>query len=389
MMAERGDRVRRNDMHRGWLVLAAVAVTVAAASAQTGAGDELARGKAAWEQRLSKSAIAAFEAAARVPSTAAEAHEALGRIYMFKGWQQEGVFPGWHDEPSYRARAIVELKASLAADPNRTSAQDALRTAEAFSAAEKVDPAPPRPEIKALDAKIDSYRKAADAPISDILAAIEARTKAQADPAPYFTGAQIMIDRGEYDRAITLAEQGAKASDRFIDENTTAYQMSGKSLGSATRGQANALDLAGWALFLKKDYPGAAARLEDAERLLQGQDFPNQFHLAELAKATNAPERAREHYLNALSLAAGPPPLRQQATQALAGLPNSPAGSGGFDSWLENELTRRREARRVAALKSLVDRRLPNLQLRSIDGRPYDASSLQGKVLLLNFFASW
>jgi cytochrome oxidase Cu insertion factor (SCO1/SenC/PrrC family) len=40
-------------------------------------------------------------------------------------------------------------------------------------------------------------------------------------------------------------------------------------------------------------------------------------------------------------------------------------------------------------LKSLVDRPLPTLPLTTIDGRPFDSSSLQGKVLLLNFFASW
>src|SRR6185295_8049037 len=107
---------------------------------------------------------------------------------LFKGWQQEGTFPGWHDEPAYRPRAIAELKAALAADPGRTSAQDALRMAEAFAAADHVDPAPPRAEVTALDAKLDSYRAAPAAAATDILAAIDARTKAQADPAPYFTG---------------------------------------------------------------------------------------------------------------------------------------------------------------------------------------------------------
>ncbi len=378
-------------MYRKLPIVAALAAIGAAVFAQTASQEQLARGHAAWAQRLSKSAISAFEAAARDPSAAAEAHEALGRIYTFKGWQQEGVFPGWHDEPSYRARAIAELKAALASDPNRASAQEALRIAEGFSAAEKVDPAQPSAEIKALDARIDSYRKAADAPVGDIVAAIEARTKAQADPAPYFAGAQVLMDRGEYDRAIALAEQGAKASDRFIDENLSAYQMSGKSQGSYARGQGTALDLAGWSLFLKKDYTAAAAKLDDAEKLYQGQDFTNQFHLGELARAIGKPERARECYLNALSLAGGPAPLRQRATQALTGIgiPAAASSAGGFDSWLESELARRREARRLAALKSLIDRPLPKLALRSIDGRPYDAASLQGKVLLLNFFASW
>src|SRR5206468_12960620 len=297
-----------------------VCAIATAALAQTAAREQLVRGQALWDQRLSKSAIAALEAAARDRATAAEAHEALGRIYTFKGWQQDNVFPGWHDEPSSRARAIAELKAALAADPTRASAREALRAAEAFTAAEKVDPAPPRDEVKALDAKLDSYRNAPSAPVTEIVAAIEARAKAQADPAPYFAGAQILIDRGEYDRAMAMAERGAAASDRFIDENLSAYQMSGKSEGSYARGRATAADLIGWARFLKKDYAGAATKLDEASRLSQGQDFANQFHLGELARAQNAPERARDHYLNALSLtgfSGGPPPLRQRATQAL------------------------------------------------------------------------
>ena len=48
-----------------------------------------------------------------------------------------------------------------------------------------------------------------------------------------------------------------------------------------------------------------------------------------------------------------------------------------------------REERKAAALKSLIDRPLPKLALTTVDGRPYDTSSLRGKVLLLNFFASW
>jgi hypothetical protein len=376
--------MKQSKMLRSVAIAAAVVVTGAATLAQSLARQQLERGTALWDQRLSKSAIAALEIAARDPGTAAEAHEALGRIYMFKGWQQENAFPGWHDEPGLRARALSELKAAVAGDPSRASAQEALRTAEGFAAAESVDPAPPRPEIKALDAKLQA---AASDP--DVVAAVEARAKAQADAAPYFAGAQTLIDRGAYDRAIALAQRGATVSDRFIDENLSAYQLSGKSQGSYARGHATAADLIGWALFLKKSYPAAAEKLEEASRLSQGQDFVNQFHLGELARAQNAPARARESYLNALSLAGGPPPLRQRATQALSALYAADHDGSGFDAWLETELSRRRDERRTAMLKSLIDRPLPRLPLTTIDGRRFDSSSLQGKVLLLNFFASW
>src|SRR5438552_763389 len=370
------------------VVVLAVALMAAALFAQSAARDDLARGRAFWDQRLAQSAMAALEIAARDKDTAAEAHEALGRLYTFKGWQQESVFPGWHDEPAYRARALAELRAAVAADPSRPSGQEALRIAEGFASAEKVDPAPPREDVKVLDARIDAYRNAA-APIADIEAAIEARAKAQADPAPYFTGAQILLDRGEHDRAIALAGRGRAASDRFVGENLSAYQMAGKSQGAYSRGRATAADLIGWAAFLKKEYDRAAASLGDAERLSRGQDFANQFHLGELARATNQSERARQHYLDALALSAGPAPLRQRATDALRAIHGGDRASGSFDAWLETELTRRRDERRSAALKSVVDRALPPLTLTAVDGRPYDAAGLRGKVLLLNFFASW
>ena len=363
-------------------------MTVAGGFAQSNAHQQLERGLAFWDQRLAKSAIVALETAARDKETAAAAHEALGRIYTFKGWQQESAFPGWHDEPALRERAVTELKAAVAADPSRTSAQQALHVAEGFAAAEAVDPAPPRPEVRTLDAKLLSYQGRSDAPVAEIVTAIDARAKAQADPAPYFTGAQILIDRGEYDRAIEMAQKGVPVSDRFIDENLSAYQLPGKSQGSYARGRSQAADLIGWALFLKKDYASAAAKLEEAERLSQGLDFANLFHLGELARAQNAYDRAREYYLNALSLAGGPAPLRQRATEALAVVAGDKA-AGGLDAWLVPELARRQEARRAVALRSLVDRPLPNLPLTTVDGRPFDTSGLQGKVLLLNFFASW
>jgi len=306
-------------MHRWVIMTTAVALTVVGALAQTTGRERLAGGQALWDQRLANSAIAALEAAANDPASAAEAHEALGRIYTFKGWQEESVFPGWHDEPSYRERALAELRAAVAADPNRASAREALRMAEGFAAADSVDPAPPRPEIGALDAKLQD---AGSDPRSRsepglIIAAVEARAKAQADPSPYFTGAQMLIDRGAYAQAIAMAERGAAVSDHFIEENLSAYQLTGKSQGSFARGRSMAADLVGWALFFQQDYAKAKDRLEEAARLSQDQDFVNQFHLGELARTQNAAARAREHYLTALSIAGGPAPLRQRATQAL------------------------------------------------------------------------
>ena len=360
--------------------------------AQSQAERSLAHGKAMWDQRLAKSAIASLELATKDESTAAEAHENLGRIYTFKGWQQDNVFPGWHDEPADRAKAIAELKASLALDPNRASAQEALKTAEGFAAADKVDPAPPRPEIRALDQRIANFsaERGPKADAGEFLALVNERIRAQADPAPYFAGAQIAIEHGQYKEGVRLAEQGVDAANRFIDENFSAYQMSGKADGARIRARAQAADLVGWAALQQKDYGNAATKLEEAERLSRGLDFNNQLHLAELATAQNEPDRARDHYLNVLSLAGGfggaPQPVRDRARQSLQ---SKYSGSQPFDAWLDAQLAARGEERKAAALKSLVDKKLPTLRLMTLDGKPFSTASLRGKVLLLNFFASW
>jgi len=376
--------------NRIWLsvLLLAGATTLVA---QTTAREQLESGHRLWEQRLAKSAIAAFDAATRDPATAAEAWEALGRIYTFKGWQQEGVIPGWHDEPEYRDKAITAFKASLAADPSRTSAAQALQQAQAFAAsATVVPPAPPRPEVKALDARLEALRDDRAASTQAILAAVEARAAAQADPSPHFTGAQILIEHGAFDVAVKLAERGRSVSDRFIAENESAYKMSGKAQGARNRGQATALDLIGWAAFQRMDYGTATTSLEEAERLSRGQDFANQFHLGELANARKNPEAAQEHYLSALALSGGAEPLRKRAREALSLLKTGTgAGAPLFEAWLDEELTRRREERRTSLLRSVVDRPLPNIALTTVDGKAMDIAATRGKVLLLNFFSSW
>ena len=368
---------------------AAVLLLGAALGAQTASGP-LAAAHRFWSQRLTASAVKAFEAATRDPRTAAEAWEALGRIYTFKGWQQEGVFPGWHDEPEYRDRAIAALKQSLAIEPSRQSAAEALAQAESFAASPTVvPPAPPRPEVKALDAKLEAFRASQEAPPSEFDALLKERTELQADPAPYFTGAQIMLERRDYARATDLAMRGAAAAERFIAENESALRMSGKAAGARARSRAAALDILGAVALARMDLDGAARQLEEAHRLSRGQDFLVNYHLGELAMARRDPEQAQEHYLEALALTSGPEPLRRRAREALGHIRASLEDGAGFEAWLEETLAVRREARRTAMLRSVMDRPLPRLDLRGMDGRAIDLAALRGKVLLLNFFSSW
>lgn len=352
--------------------------------------DQLARGHELWRQRLSKSAIAAFEAAAREPSTAAEAHEALGRLYAFKGWRQEGAFPGWHDEPEYRERAIAALKASLAADPSRTSAAEALKEAETWAASPTVVPPAPRsPEAQALDAEIARFRDAPDAPLASIDGLVARRAALQADPAPFFAAAQIALERRDYARAEDFALRGLAAAERFIDENESAYRMDGKARGARNRSRAAALDVRGTAALGRLDFDAAERHLAEAARLTRGGDFFVRFHRGELAIARRDPDAAAEHFLDALTLTGGPAPLRDRAVEALSGVHVAREESQGFEAWLAEALDRRRAERRAAGLRSVVDRPLAPVPLQTHDGRALDLRDYRGKVLLLNFFSSW
>lgn len=463
-----------------------------------------ARGRVLWQLKRTRSAIDALTRAARDKSAAAEAQYWLGRIYFFKGYEAEGAFPGWHDEPEYRSQALAAFRAAAAANPvwyrphlglgeallreekpaealaafdtaiargpNVTLARvarwralkalgrqqeaepqiaqaagssdprllDAARrgyallgqapNAQALEArilerfpdsaaaatilAERIDSARAAKQYAAVveqggafvtrypfsaqtlavyDALLEAYQAAPSVPVDAVFQAVTAGIRRRPDPAPYFTGANLLLARqAMLDRAITLAEAGAPASQVFINENVGSYKMTDKANGSLARSRAASLDLVGWANFLGTKIDTAAAKLGEAERLSRGQDMANQFHLGELARAKGDLDRAREYYLSALTLAAGPPPLRQAATKSLADvyarLGHPPAE---FDGYLKAELDRRRDERREQMLRSLVDRPAPELRVTEVSGRALDLAALRGKVVLLNFFASW
>lgn len=461
------------------------------------------KGNILWSMYRSKSAIAAYSQAVSDTNAAARAHYGLGRIYFFKGWQSEGAFPGWHEEPESRDAAVAAFRMSIAADPqfadphmalgdallmsgqpaealaafdkalqlspnasmarvgrwkalkavNRTEdvrtevsaaagatsadqlglaregykvlGQDAealalgkdivarFPTSEAAAPIAAADIAaarqakqypvvieqagafatrfPSNPQMPAVqDALIEAYAATPSTDPQTLLAAINARNRMRPDPAPYLVGANALVARAALlDDAIRLAEASIPAAETFVNENIGSYKMSGKVQGSLNRSRASAADLIGWANFLKKNTGPAAIKLEESERLSRGLDGVNQFHLGELARNRGDFEKAREFYLNQLTLQT-PPLITAQGKKALAEvygkLGNNPAD---FEVYLKDELDRRHEARRTALVRSMVDQRLPDMKLASVAGGTIDVSGLRGKVLLLNFFASW
>src|SRR4029450_2072480 len=128
-----------------------------------------------------------------------------------------------------------------------------------------------------------------------------------------------------------------EASDRFVAENLGAYQMPGKGQGFLARGHATAAAIAGGALFKRGDTAAAIKRLEEAEQLYQGLDVTNQIQLGDVERARQSLDRARSHYLNALTLNVSPA-QRETMLKALTSIPPNGVAANGFDAWLTGEL---------------------------------------------------
>lgn len=422
----------RPGLRWGAALACALTFTAGPASAQPSAEaarQALREGERLWRLKRTRSALEALEKAATHKDVAAEARYRIGRIYFFKGSEAEGAFPGWHEEVSYREKALAAFDEALKRAPAFESARHgrwkALLSLGRDAGPEPVLAAPadavPAEQIQKLraekkygelieparsfaarfpeserlpavyDALLEAYQATPTTSVETIAAAIDARIAARPDPGAYFAGANLLLSKNAMlDRARKLAEDAVPAAETFVDENLGSYKLADKARGSLNRTRATSADLVGWALFLGGDRAAAEARLLEAERLSRGQDFVNQLHVAELMRRKGAPKEAREAYLNALSLAGAALAQRAAARRSLSELLASEGRDpAGFDAWLEGDLDRRREERRAQLLRSMVDRPVPALPLASLSGEPVDVSKLRGKVLLYKFFASW
>ena len=350
---------------------------------QTPAREQLARGKALWEQRLAKSAIAALEIAARDKDTAAEAHETLGRIYTYKGWLSDNVMPGWHDEPSLRERALAELRAAVAADPTRRSAKDALRQAEdmrrpRWSSQRRHDPRFGRWTRRC------GLQIKPGAPVSEARApdarATRRPTRRRFRRGPVRSTAANTTPRSRRPRATAASD----ASRRNLTP-TRSREVQG---AYAPRAQ----PVGGLHGVGALPQEGLRRRRREARR---GRTAVTRRRLREPVPSRRAgagTKRSREGARTRPECAVALGRTSSTAPACDAGVERRAGGRGRrrrVRRRLEAELGRRREARKASALKSLVDRPLPKLTLTTVDGRPYDTSGLRGKVLLWEFFASW
>ena len=397
-----------------------------------------AQGRIYWRLLRTNAAERALLEAAKSPAYAAEAQYWLGRIYAFKGYQAEGAFPGWHEEVSYRPRAIAAFQAARDAKPDwhlphvglgdaykaegrdQEAAAEYARAAslgqskpgadtadaDAIKAAQQASQWPAVIErarafiathassprlIDVYDALLAAYQNTPAAPAADVRAAVDARVALRPDPMSYALGANLLLARrADLAHVARMADTGRQVGERFIRENESSYKLDGKVQGSLDRNQATFADIAGWAAYQQKNTAVAEKRLAEAARLSRGFDATNQMHLGELSKAKNELDTARDHYLTVLGLAAATPPQREAAKVALADIQaKSGENPAEFDAWLTSTLSRLREERRKALVSDMSGKPVPPLVLTDLQGNKVDLLAERGNVVLLNFFSAW
>jgi hypothetical protein len=398
-----------------------------------------AKGRIYWRLLRTASAEQALLQAAKSPAYAAEAQYWLGRIYFFKGYLAENVFPGWHEEVAYRPRALAAFTAGRDAKPDwylphvglgdvlKADGKDAEADAEYAKATALGQPAPSGAETSAFeaikaaqqaqqwpavieqaraflaahhasprlidvyDALLAAYQATPGAPAADVRTAVDARIALRPDPMAYTTGANLLLTRrADLPHVEQLAELGQTAGERFVHENESSYKLDGKVQGSLDRTAATFADIAGWAAYLQKKVPLAEKRLAEAARLSRNLDATNQSHLGELSKGKGELETARDHYVAVLTLAGATSPQREAAKAALADIrATSGENPAEFEAWLAETLERERSERRKAVLSNMVGKPMPELVLPDLQGKNVDLRAERGNVVLLNFFSAW
>lgn len=354
------------------------------------AGLLAAKGQIYWRLLRTNSAEQALLTAAKAPAFAAEAQYWLGVIYRFKGWQAENAFPGWHEEVTYRPRAVAAFTAARDLRPDWPLPRIALAEIESQKAGPPGDPA-----IDALDARLKDFASQPSPPSAASAAqarlVIERRLALRPDPMAYAAAANLLLAwNTDLPLVERIAQAGREIAERFVRENESSYKLDGKVQGFLDRTAATFADLAGWAAYLQKRVDVAERRLAEAERLSRGLDANNQLHLGQLSRDKGELEVAREHYVNVLTLSAASPAARETARQALAAIRTAEGEDPAtFDAWLAGTLDRRRDERRKALLSSMAGKPAPPLRLTDVQGHPVDLEAERGNVVLLNFFSAW
>ncbi len=149
--------------------------------------------------------------------------------------------------------------------------------------------------------------------------------------------------------------------------------------------------LKGQLLLVKKDFDGAAETLSKALSL--GYDAEIAFNLGEAERKRGNELAAKEWYL--VSLAKAKESFKEEdlkTAQKQVKLISSRLYAQPFElessvSWWKNKLTK--EQKEEEEVHPLLNKKIPSVNLNTVQGQPFDWSSLKGKLVVLSFWATW
>ncbi|MFA6440114.1 MAG: TlpA disulfide reductase family protein [Bacteriovoracaceae bacterium] len=133
-------------------------------------------------------------------------------------------------------------------------------------------------------------------------------------------------------------------------------------------------------------YSEAESALEESHTMMQGDDPDNNARLAECYVKNNKHAKAVTLSYSSLVKGKGSPQLIEQYKTAYSTVNGSIAG---FDSVMNAANIEMRNELRAKLKKEIVEKPSVDFELKSIDGSIVKLSELKGKVVVLDFWATW
>lgn len=197
-----------------------------------------------------------------------------------------------------------------------------------------------------------------------------------------------MITGGKVEEGTALAKKGldrtvtgeVRTSLDFIGVNRASWLSNVKYL----RGMI--ADTYGDGLMRLGRHADAVAPMEESYALMEGEDPENAARLAECYVKTGRNDKAMEIAFGSLVKGKGSPSLLEQYRAAYTAVKGSAAG---FDSVVTYAKGQMSAALKEKLKKEWLDKPSVDFELKSLDGTPVKLSALKGKVVVLDFWATW
>lgn len=204
----------------------------------------------------------------------------------------------------------------------------------------------------------------------------------------YNNVAYAMITGGKVEEGTALAKKGldritesdVRTALDFIGLNRSSWKSNVKYL----RGMI--ADTYGDGLMRLGRHAEAVAPLEESYALMEGDDPENAARLAECYVKTGRNDKAMEVSFGSLVKGKGSPALLEQYRTAYTAMKGSAAG---FDSVVAYAKGQMSVAMKEKLKKEWLDKPSVDFELKSLDGTPVKLSALKGKVVVLDFWATW